>query len=303
MAEKQNSQGSAIAFTEYGSREEVKALDAASVPVSSVGLAGWDGVLVEAGHNPPWEVRDLVIKGDYLSVNRGPDPLRLERKVRGRWQELACDPGTVWINPDGAPFSHNVPGHVSYLGVVLDPEHSERLLGRRLSLAVEYGEYDPLLRYLIEALAIEAALRRDDGRLIVEGLTLALVAHLSRRSGGPGTEARQESRSGLSAVALARVERHIQESLACDLTVRELARVAGVSAFHFTRRFKGSTGLTPHAYVVLRRVQRAQALLRSRRDLTVAAVASEVGFYDQSHLARHCRKLLGRSPERIRAEG
>ncbi|UQZ88641.1 XRE family transcriptional regulator [Deltaproteobacteria bacterium Smac51] len=66
------------------------------------------------------------------------------------------------------------------------------------------------------------------------------------------------------------------------------------SRFHFIRLFRRDTGLTPHQYLLRRRVKLARALLSDR--LSIADVALETGFYDQSHLDRYFKKVVGLSP-------
>jgi transcriptional regulator GlxA family with amidase domain len=91
------------------------------------------------------------------------------------------------------------------------------------------------------------------------------------------------------------VEAHLSESM--DLP--ELAGIAGLSVFHFARQFKQSAGVTPHHYLVQRRVERAQDML-SRTDLSLSEIALAAGFSDQSHLARHFRQMLGTTPGEFR---
>ena len=79
-----------------------------------------------------------------------------------------------------------------------------------------------------------------------------------------------------------------------DISVRELATVTGLSPFHFIRIFRRQVGLTPHAYLTQVRVQQAQQLLASGETPVQAAVAS--GFFDQSHLTRHFKRIVGTTP-------
>jgi AraC-like DNA-binding protein len=78
-----------------------------------------------------------------------------------------------------------------------------------------------------------------------------------------------------------------------------LAGIAGLSVFHFAREFKQSTGVTPHEYLVQRRVKRAQNML-ARTDFSLSDVALASGFSDQSHLTRHFRRMLGTTPREFR---
>jgi AraC-like DNA-binding protein len=78
-----------------------------------------------------------------------------------------------------------------------------------------------------------------------------------------------------------------------------LARVAGLSGYHLIRVFRKATGLSPHAWLVDRRVHLAAHRIRLGEPLS--AVASRCGFSDQSHLTRLFKARLGVTPGQYRA--
>jgi len=81
-----------------------------------------------------------------------------------------------------------------------------------------------------------------------------------------------------------------------------LAAIAGLSDCHFARAFKQSTGLSPHRYVMHRRVERAVELIRGT-NLPMCQVALEVGFCDQSHFSRVVSRATGQAPRELRRAG
>jgi AraC family transcriptional regulator len=91
---------------------------------------------------------------------------------------------------------------------------------------------------------------------------------------------------------------HLQEGL----SLVELAEVAGLSFHHFGQAFKMATGRSPHRYVIEKRVERARALLRDPL-LSIAEIATGVGFASQSHLTVNFRRLTGLTPARFRRLG
>lgn len=103
---------------------------------------------------------------------------------------------------------------------------------------------------------------------------------------------------GLSPRQLRAVTDFIAAHLNQTLRVDDLARVACLSPSHFMRCFRHSTGLSPHRYLIRRRVERADELLRSG-NVRVSEAAHEVGFCDQSHLDRHFRRRFGFSPKTV----
>jgi AraC family transcriptional regulator len=92
---------------------------------------------------------------------------------------------------------------------------------------------------------------------------------------------------------------YIDEHLHAALSLRDLAAVAHLSPYYFARRFKESTGLSPHRYIIARRIERAKQLLRDE-ELTLAQVAARTGFWDQGHFSRHFKRLVGVTPRRFR---
>jgi AraC family transcriptional regulator len=72
-----------------------------------------------------------------------------------------------------------------------------------------------------------------------------------------------------------------------------------LSPHHFSRVFKRVTGLSPHQYVLSQRIQLARQLLTETK-LSIAEVAHDVGFYDQSHFTYHFKRLVGVTPNAIR---
>jgi transcriptional regulator GlxA family with amidase domain len=108
-----------------------------------------------------------------------------------------------------------------------------------------------------------------------------------------------QAHGGLAASALRRVREYVQVHLNESIDLSMLAAVAGLSMHHFAREFKQSAGVTPHHYLIQRRIERAQQIL-AQTDLSLAEIAYTVGFSDQGHLARHFRALLGTTPREFR---
>jgi AraC family transcriptional regulator len=101
-------------------------------------------------------------------------------------------------------------------------------------------------------------------------------------------------------VRLRAVVDYIEEHLDAGPTVGEMAAVAHLSAFHFARQFKQTTGVPPHQYVTARRVERAKLLLDSDDELPLAEIAALAGFSDQSQFTRHFKRLAGATPGQFR---
>jgi AraC-like DNA-binding protein len=96
------------------------------------------------------------------------------------------------------------------------------------------------------------------------------------------------------------IVKRMEESPEKDFPVEALAREAALSTVAFTEAFKRETGLTPHAYLIDVRIQRARALLSSS-PVGVAAVANRFRFSSPQHFATVFRRITGLSPRECRA--
>jgi transcriptional regulator GlxA family with amidase domain len=117
----------------------------------------------------------------------------------------------------------------------------------------------------------------------------------------PILEPAPPSRGGLSPARTHRIFEYINSNLDQNISLEALAEIAGLSTHHFARAFKQSVGLPPHCYVLQRRIEHAQHMLRNT-DLPLSEIALSAGFSDQSHLARHFRRMTGMSPGLVRLE-
>ena len=91
----------------------------------------------------------------------------------------------------------------------------------------------------------------------------------------------------------------IEQYPECSLTIAELSDQFSVSKYHLIHMFKQEVGLTPHQFHIQNRVRKAQRLLY--QPMSITDVALNAGFYDQSHLIRHFKRMLGLSPSAYRA--
>jgi AraC family transcriptional regulator len=113
--------------------------------------------------------------------------------------------------------------------------------------------------------------------------------------------AEQEQRCGLPARMLRSIEEYIDLNLEKDLSVEGLASHHGISPSYFARSFRSSVGLAPHAYVMRRRLLRAQELL-ANTDLPLIDIAVATGFADQSHFSRRFHQMTGMPPRTYRLQ-
>lgn len=157
-------------------------------------------------------------------------------------------------------------------------------------------ERDPLIEYLLWALRAELESDEPLGRVYAESLGTALASHLLRRYARPKSDAQ---RSVDSNRRVRRVLEYMQDNLSADLSLLQLASIAGLSPTQFKVIFKQAVGLPVHQYVIRRRVEYAVDLIKDG-NIPLSEVAMQAGFSSPSHMAKLVRAMTGSSPAEIR---
>jgi len=213
--------------------------------------------------------------------------------------------GSVTLVPAQVASTWVLTGHSRVAHLYVDPH--------RLALAAASADGPPcvpLLRdFFAEADAVLASLVRlvlaqaQAGRLdelAHDEVMSMLLRHLLRTHAVDRPLAAACVRVSLTAAVLRRLFEHIEERLAGELRLGELAALARLSDDHFLRAFKLAVGQTPHQYVLGRRITRAQQILE-RSALPIAAAARATGFRGASHFSAVFRQHVGTSPRAWRA--
>ncbi|WP_292572497.1 AraC family transcriptional regulator [Mesorhizobium sp.] len=188
----------------------------------------------------------------------------------------------------------------SFLLVSIDREFAEQTFGgsafcRPAELPPWIGFRDSTIEMALQRIADELRYPDPISATMVESQVAQLFVQLVRLN----RNSRQPAKGGLSAFDLKRVMAMI-ESLSDDrLTLADLARELGISRFHFSRAFKQSTGMTPHAFIARRRLEQSADMLRST-NLSATRIAMECGFSSSSHLTTAFRRAFGANPIEFR---
>lgn len=94
--------------------------------------------------------------------------------------------------------------------------------------------------------------------------------------------------------AVQQIRDYLEACMSANVPLADLADLTGLSTYAVLRTFRRQTGLTPHTYQVQRRVENAKKRLQNGE--AIALVATETGFFDQSHLTKHFKRIVGVTP-------
>ena len=270
---------------------------------------GWRGVLAEHWHHSEGDLGEVLPRETEVIVMLE-GGLRVRRRGDGRLQNHEAVPGTVWLCPAGIREDMiHLYGEIRrsihlYLPAAPLAKTALEELGLdpgRVQLRYEGGFRDPLIETIGRTLAAELRSPSPMAGLLVETMSAALGVYLLRTYSGlsPAGRPLPPARGALDGRRLARVLAFIDAHLDRDMTLEELAREACLSRFHFARSFKAATSLSPHRYILQRRLDRAKALLKSGT-LSLAEVALACGFSSQPHFTSSFKQAIGVPPGHFR---
>ena len=149
--------------------------------------------------------------------------------------------------------------------------------------------------------AINGAMRSDrelfgkSVRRAAELLDLELHDVNTEATGARTSTASTSPSGGLSPFQVRNVRNFIEANLDSPICVEDLATLAKLSRYHFSRAFRQSFDDTPHAYVMRRRIERAQGLMLTSV-VPLGQIAVECGLADQAHFTKLFRRLVGQTP-------
>ncbi len=272
----------------------------ASEGLGWVGLeaARFDGLIdFETAHRPLTHHRlGLLIR----------PPEELDLRYEGVKRQVPPPAGSIYVVPAGTPVQVRSRRWKESLHIYLEPGLIARVAAEAFDLDPARLTVPPLdsqdLPHLRAAmLAVDAELTAEGagGPLAAESLANILAVHLIRHVLAPRQPARGRD-GALPQGRLRAVVEYIEEHLDAAPTLEQMGAVARLSSYHFARQFKAATGLPPHQYVILRRIERAKQLLQGGDDLSLAEVATHAGFSDQSQFSRHFKRLVGVTPGQFR---
>jgi AraC family transcriptional regulator len=232
-----------------------------------------------------------------ISIHIGP-AAKLACRRAGRWFRGKAVHGDIDIIPA------NTPAHWE----MLDENDTDLLLslpqalldstvvdtGYPVELRNRHQIRDSELEILCWAIQREMQAIYPSGRLYLDGLVLAVASRLVTRHSSVGN-APEAPNGVLSGHRLKQVLAFIEDQLAEDLSLDQVASVAGLSPSHTRTLFRRAIGVPLHQFIIQRRVELGRSLLL-HSSLSIAEIAQTAGFAHQSHMARHMRRILGVTP-------
>jgi AraC family transcriptional regulator len=268
---------------------------------------GWNGLqAVRYRDSSSNEFSTARTAGTHVLVLYFRSPEKLDLSYEGVKRDMPPPAGSIAVVPAGSSMLCRWQGSMDVLHVLLEPSLVARVAAESFELDPTQTVVPPLDGLNVPELrsamwAVDAELRAaggGGGPLMGEALATMLSVQLIRHT--TGARRLPVSADGvLPRRKLHTVIEYIMENLEGNPTLEQMAAVVHLSPYHFARQFKATTGLPPYQYVIARRVERAQHLLRADDELSLVEVALRVGFSDQSKFSFHFKRIVGVTPRQF----
>ena len=222
-----------------------------------------------------------------------------KHSVSGTRTTRCGENGTVCVTPALQPHSAIWTDFVECITLNIDPVYLRRVavendFSSQFELIEDLCDQDLLVSQIALALFAESENESSLGKLYSDSLLQTLYLHVLRKY-STATSRKKALKGGLSGHRYKVVTDYINDNLDGDINLVDLAEVAGLSRFHFSRAFKETAGLTPQKYLMQQRIEKAKELL-SRSDLPLSQVGLEAGFKNQSHFTSLFRRFTKLTP-------
>jgi AraC family transcriptional regulator len=228
---------------------------------------------------------------------------KVNRFMGDKSEEEHAKTGDVVFIPAGVTHSVTWDYEAHFSLLLLEPQkfsHTayEFIDPDKIVIVPQFAQFDPVIYSIGQDIKRRLERQQMVSQTYFDAVALFLSAYLLENHCTTKFKL-PENTSSLPRQSLQQVIDYIQENIDKNIGSTELAGIAGVSRFHFTRQFKRAIGESPHRYIVKCRLKKAQDLLAAT-DFPIKVVAKLTGFATQEHFCNTFRRHLSTTPQEYR---
>ena len=261
-----------------------------------------DGIIIRHGSISGFKAMDLVAPFHSFLMNISDHDIAWELSSEGRTEEVLMKPNQLFFNQADVPFSRCTADHYEFILVLIEPERmisSSPVTLNKITFAESYHIKDPNLEYIFRLLLSEIQAGNQNGKLFLENIVSILTSHFIKNYSKEQTPELVENISGFTSEELEKALYYIEKNISESFKIENLAEEFGVSKFNFIKKFKSSTNVTPHQFIIRKKLERSKNLLKED-SLSLADITYMLNFFDQSHFSNSFKKMYGMTPSEFR---
>ena len=260
-----------------------------------------EGLIIDRVIEPPGEVElpPMTHHGLVFQLSHGK---RQVTRMDGREYDGEIHSREFALQPATLPAFYSWETTDEGLLFIIEPDFLDRIATQTECIQSDKIELIPILKTRDPQIENLASLFLQEmqsggmgGKLYTESLSNLLAVHLLRNYCAFPAKFK-EYKGGLAPYKLKQVINYINDNLDRRIGLEDLANLLDLSTYYLCREFRNSVGVSPYRYILERRIEKAQELIKNSK-LSLADVAYESGFSSQSQMTQHFRKSVGVTPK------
>ena len=259
--------------------------------------ADWRNLIFEHYCQPAGEMPEVAFKHHTIVVSLR--QIVMESKMDGRWQNQTIPKGETIVIPAQLNYWSVDRTDSEFVVLSLNPQELQRnnqelFKGEEFELIPTFARPDPFIYGTVLALQQQLLSDFHGSYLYAESMLNSLGVHLLHQYANRQPQIKYYG--GLAPHKLKQAIEYINDHLDKRIKLDDVAQLLDLSSYYFCREFRNSVGVSPYRYIIDRRIEKAQELIKNTK-LSLADVAYESGFSSQSQMTQHFRKSVGVTPK------
>ena len=261
-----------------------------------------DGIIIRYGSISGFRATDLVAPFHGFLMNVSDHDIAWEISSGNSRKEVLMEPNQIFFNPANVPFSRYTADHYEFILVLVEPEKmisAAPIASNSHTFTETYQIKDPNLEYIFKLLLSEIQAGNKNGKLFIENIVSILAFHFVKNYSKEQSSGLVENVSGFTSKEIEKAFYYIDKNMSESVKIENLAEEFGISKFNFIKRFKSSTNVTPHQFIIRKKLERSKNLLKEG-SLSLTDITYMLNFSDQSHFSNSFKKMYGMTPREFR---
>ncbi len=261
-----------------------------------------DRYVIRYGSTEGFRCRNLIAPFHTFLMNIGKNDICWEvPKKDGSIETMLMKKNHIFFNPANLPISRSTADYYEFLLIFIDPEKmisSAKTPEKVFDFKELFNVNDPHLEHIFKLLLSEVQAENKNGGLFIESLISILSMHFIKNF--TVSDSRLVNNiDGFTEEEHEKILLYIDENLNERLKLDRLAREMRTDTYNFTKKFKSSIGITPHQFIIQKKLERSKYLLRNF-EYSLAEITYLLHFSDQSHFSNSFKKMYGVTPNKFR---
>jgi len=261
-----------------------------------------EGIIIRYGSISGFRATDLTAPFHVFLMNVSDHDIAWEISSGDSMKQVLMEPNQIFFNPANVPFSRYTADYYEFILVLIEPEKmisSAPIVTNNCTFTETYHIKDPNLEYIFKLLLSEIQAGNQNGKLFIENIVSILAFHFAKNYSKEQSPGLVENVSGFTSKELEKALYYIDKNMSETFKIENLAEEFGISKFYFIKRFKSSTNVTPHQFIIKKKLERSKNLLKEG-SLSLTDITYMLNFSDQSHFSNSFKKMYGMTPREFR---